>query len=91
LPYCVVFYFCNSLNVVCLECLPDVEQQVMRILKPYGEPDGGLSDIHLLQLSFGEEPEDGRCGMNGERTVVEQIRGTVDEFQPIEEKEAFLF
>ena len=65
----------------------DVEQQVERVFQSYGEPDGGLPDVHLLQLPFGEESEDGRGGVDGQRAAVEQIRGPMDELQPVQETE----
>ena len=67
-----------------------VGNEVVHGLQSYGQSDGGLSHVHLLQLSLGEESEDGGGGVDGQRAVVEEVGGAVDELQPVEEPEARL-
>ena len=68
--------------------LLDVFEEIIHILQTYAEADGGIFYIHRLTHTLGECAEDGACRMDGERTVVEEIGGTMDELQIVEETEA---
>ena len=58
--------------------LLDVFEEIIHILQTYAEADGGVFYIHRLTHILGKCTEDGACRMDGERTVVEEIGGTMD-------------
>ena len=73
-----------------LQGLHDIQEYILRRFETYGQTDGCLSHIHLFQLSFREESENGACRMDGQCPAVEEVGGTMHQFQPVEEMVAFL-
>ena len=63
----------------------DVLQQILAGFEADAEADGGFWDGHLRTLFWGEETEDGRGGMDGQRLAVEEVRSATNNLQPVDE------
>ena len=68
--------------------LLDVFEEIIHIHQAYAEADSGVFHVHRLAHALGECSEDGACGMDGERTVVEEVGGAMDELQIVQKTEA---
>ena len=69
-----------------LHRLLDIFQQIFTCFETDAEADGGVWDGHLGALLGGEETEDGRGGMDGQRLAIEEVRGATDDLKFIDER-----
>ena len=77
------FFLCKTLfNII---------QQVFACFETYAEADGGVKDGHRRTLFGGKETEDGGGRMDGQRLAIEQVRGTTDNLQLVDERPCRLF
>ena len=67
------------------ERLTEVIEEVVGILQSDAQADGGGQDVHLGLLFGREADEDGGIGVDGERLIVEEIGGTQDELQVVDQ------
>ena len=73
-----------------LESLLDILEQVVDILQSHAKAYRSVEDIHFGESLRPEVAEDGGVGVDGKRTVVEEVGGTVDELKVVQEAEARL-
>ena len=72
------FFLCKTLfNII---------QQVFAGFETDAEADRRVRDRHLRTLLGGEETEDGGSVMDGQRLSVEEVRGTTDNLEFVDER-----
>ena len=72
------FFLCKTLfNII---------QQVFAGFEANAQTDGCIWDGHLRTLFGGEEAEDGGRRMDGQRLAVEEVRGTTDDLELVDER-----
>ena len=69
----------------------EVVEEIVHVLHAHGDADGGVEHVHCGTLLVVERAEDGAGRMDGEGAVVEEVGGTADELQAVDELEASLF
>ena len=68
----------------------DILQKIFTVFQTDAQSYRSVKHRHLGTLFGGEKTEDGGGGMNGQRLTIEEIRGTTDNLQLIDEREGII-